>query len=850
MRLFLSVSGIGDRVVEAGPQATATDLLATLDPVPNPAAPGPPTPRSLRVERSGAVLDPDRPLVELDLRSGDRIAVVPIGPATELDRGPDPTVEPSARVRMLTGPLAGEVFHLPAGVSTVGRAASNDLKLSDPGISRRHAAFDVDAAAVVVTDLGSTNGIRIEGALVDGPTALRSGQRLLLGQSWVTIDHHGVPVVPVDGRIAFDRPQRFATRYQGRTFLVPAPPADEERPVRRGPLAGRLQSRQQGRAYDAVIDQVVADLTLARRQEREARAKEHPSIDDVLLAVRSQTRLWERRLTDPDVLQVRLGLAELPSRHRIDVEPGGAPDLRRRTDRLPSTYDLVDGVPAAYDLGRPGGLTVRGPRDRALPLASAIVGQLVGLNPPDQVGLVLCGDRIDDWDWLKWLSHTMVGPDARPRTGADAIELVSRLLDADPDLDAGTDPDDADRIRPPYVVVVVDGVTADAPIVERLRSEGASRGVHPIVLDTTTAPDDGVERGGVADDHAPFGAVLTVTRSTARLTVGEGAGIDSIAVEELSGESAVELGRLLAPLEMGHTPAADDDAVESAVDREPVEARSIAIDRLALGSPPAQPDLGPVDLFELPRSSGDSRLVLGRVAMPDGGETVLAFNPTRDGTLALIGPPGSERSGCLLTVAASAARLGVPDDQQPEVYAFGHGDSLRALAAVPTVVAVTGDDADQAIETLAEIEQRLDDRLVTLDLAGATDLDGFRAARPEVPLRRVLVLIDGVDRLTSLLEPDHPGRTREVVGQLLEIGSGLGVHLVFAADEREAVDPLLGPKVGRWLEIDTAVDRPGRVRLDGAAVRFAVPGGSWEPDAIERALADAFGGALAPASGG
>jgi len=853
---------MGDRVIDAGHRATSSNLAAALDAAVPGSGGG--AGRSIRVERSGAILAPERRLNELDLRSGDRITVVDVDPSTEFDTGPDPDAKPSAALRMLTGPLGGETFALDAGSSTVGRTADNDLVLKDPGISRRHATIDVDAAAVVVTDLGSTNGISVEGLPIDGPTALRSGQRLLLGQSWVAVDHHGVAVVPVDGRIGFERPQRLVPAYQGRTFQVPSPPEGDGGAGRRGPLGSRMQSRQIDRAYSTVIDRVVADVNLARREEREARAAEAPSVEDVLLGVRSQTRLWERRLTDPDALRVRVGLAELPSRHRIEVESGGPAGLRARVDRLPQTYATIDGVPATLDLGRPGGLRLRGPLDRTRPIAAALVAQLVGLNPPDQLGLVLHGDAITAWDWLKWLPHVDLVDGEPAPTGGAARDLVSELLAADP----GSRTEHRDR--PPFVIVVVDGCAENDELVGRLQSEGAGRGVHPLIID---------ERGGSNGEGATFGvgAVLTIDGPTERLSVpgDPSASVDPVAAERLEADAAAEFGRLLAPLAMGRLdgpgppPAepvepdgstgtavsgqgsdtdagrdadADADAADAAaatgteIDGEAADA--LTISPLVFGPvppPPADP-LAPPDLFDLPRSTHDSRLVLGQVRIADEAETILAFSPPRDGTLALVGAPGDDLTGCLLTVAAAVARFDGPAELQPRVFALGRDPILQSIVPLPTVVGVAGGDPTEAIDCLAELEQLMADRLLTFELAGVTDLDGFRQARPDIPLQRVLVVIDGLGWLTSVVEPEYPGRTRQVVGQLLEIGSALGLHLVFTVDDRHEVDPLLAPKVGRWLELDGGDGVPGRVRLDGADVRFAVPGGSWEPDRVEAAM--------------
>ncbi len=70
----------------------------------------------------------------------------------------------------------------------VGRGAEADLRINDPGVSRRHAEFRVtagkDAPTVSVVDLGSTNGTLVNGhrvdhaAVVDG-TAVRVGNTTL-----------------------------------------------------------------------------------------------------------------------------------------------------------------------------------------------------------------------------------------------------------------------------------------------------------------------------------------------------------------------------------------------------------------------------------------------------------------------------------------------------------------------------------------------------------------------------------------------------------------------------------------------------------------------------------------------
>jgi hypothetical protein len=72
-------------------------------------------------------------------------------------------------------------FLLREGRYRVGRAADNDLRFDCPGVSRRHAEIIVlSTRGVIVRDLGSVNGTRVDGVLiaeaaVDGAVILDLG---------------------------------------------------------------------------------------------------------------------------------------------------------------------------------------------------------------------------------------------------------------------------------------------------------------------------------------------------------------------------------------------------------------------------------------------------------------------------------------------------------------------------------------------------------------------------------------------------------------------------------------------------------------------------------------------------
>lgn len=63
----------------------------------------------------------------------------------------------------------------------LGRMADCDLVLRDPTVSLRHAALRCDERGWQLEDLGSTNGTRVNGWLVTGPTAVQVGDCITLG---------------------------------------------------------------------------------------------------------------------------------------------------------------------------------------------------------------------------------------------------------------------------------------------------------------------------------------------------------------------------------------------------------------------------------------------------------------------------------------------------------------------------------------------------------------------------------------------------------------------------------------------------------------------------------------------
>lgn len=103
--------------------------------------------------------------------------------------GPDPT---ETQVRRATAflDINGERLPLAAPGIVVGRGNDADLRVNDPGVSRRHVEFrvtdDAQGPRVSVHDLGSTNGVLVNGRKVEDAT-LVDGAEIRIGNTTLTL---------------------------------------------------------------------------------------------------------------------------------------------------------------------------------------------------------------------------------------------------------------------------------------------------------------------------------------------------------------------------------------------------------------------------------------------------------------------------------------------------------------------------------------------------------------------------------------------------------------------------------------------------------------------------------------
>jgi hypothetical protein len=77
--------------------------------------------------------------------------------------------------------VGGKRLVVPPNGALIGRSRECDIVIDDSNVSRRHAEISPSGQSWLIQDLGSTNGVRVNGRHVDGPHPLDSGDRVELG---------------------------------------------------------------------------------------------------------------------------------------------------------------------------------------------------------------------------------------------------------------------------------------------------------------------------------------------------------------------------------------------------------------------------------------------------------------------------------------------------------------------------------------------------------------------------------------------------------------------------------------------------------------------------------------------
>nr|WP_235201468.1 FtsK/SpoIIIE domain-containing protein [Microbacterium sp. CH12i] len=421
------------------------------------------------------------------LQPGVPIGEAPIGSgfaASILNYGPDYAVAEGREIvgvlRVTAGPLVGHEFPIASGHVTLGRDAGNDVVLSDPMASKRHARLEV-GASIEVVDLNSANGVLVDGVAVQR-VRVEEGEPFVIGGTTLELrlarsfdgSASEEPIIERGGGLLFNRSPRVEVRYPGTKFKIPRLPTETIgkmfpwpiliTPILMGaalytmngnprsllmmimtPLMAfgniinqSVQSKKSSNheflLFERQYEQLEEDFFRGKPEEEQARNAEAPPVAEIFEhAMRLGPMLWTRRPEHWNFLSLRLASSRLPARNTIDEEesPDGLPEFIERVDRLRERYEFVDDVPIVDTLGDAGSIGIAGPRGPVADTMRGVAVQLLGLHAPNDVVAVAFADAAwtPELDWLKWMPHTSSEKSAfRDMALADSAPTGAALL--------------------------------------------------------------------------------------------------------------------------------------------------------------------------------------------------------------------------------------------------------------------------------------------------------------------------------------------------------------------------------------------------------------------------------------
>ncbi|MGW3012560.1 type VII secretion protein EccCa [Streptomyces sp. NPDC001219] len=539
--------------------------------------------------------------------------------------------------------------------------------------------------------------------------------------------------------------------------------------ARQGPSGQMLQERQD---YLKYLTQKRKEVRRTARKQRDAQLFTHPDPSQLWAVVAEGKRVWERRSTDPDFGQVRLGLGpqqlatplRAPETAPVDeLEPLTAHAMKEFLDK----HGHLDNLPLAVSLRAFYHLTVSGDPDTVYGASRAILAQLCTLHSPEDlaVAVVAAPGAQAEWEWTKWLPHVQDkstdGAGSRRLVVGDLGE-VEELLADELDGRGRFNPQGTPVTDSPHVVIVLDG--GDVPMDSVIAGAEGLQGVT--ILEVVPGDLDEI-RGGLAVQVQPGKLVL----ESASGAVYHGV-CDTLSIPE-----SEALARQLAPLRAG-AGADGEEPLLSALD---------FTDLLNIG------DAGALDVARTWRP----RTLAERLRVPigvdrDGQPVMLDIKEASQQGMGphglCVGATGSGKSEVLRTLVLALAVTHSSETLNFILADFKGGATFTGMSEMPHVAAVItnlGEDVtliDRMRDSITGELQRRQELLRSAgNYANITDYEKARAAgAPLDPLPSLVMIIDEFSELLAA-KPDFI----EMFIQIGRIGRSMGVHMLLASQRLE-----------------------------------------------------------------
>ncbi len=153
--------------------------VRVVDPRSTPTLPPPREPSVEAVNRA-PLLPSAEPSLEVAPIAGDPSATMVYRPSAPLD--PDSEEAPPVAREEVVLRLNGKTHRVTASRVVIGRSREAEIQVNDANVSRKHCELVQESPTVwSITDLGSTNGTRVNGTRIASSTRLSDGDRITVG---------------------------------------------------------------------------------------------------------------------------------------------------------------------------------------------------------------------------------------------------------------------------------------------------------------------------------------------------------------------------------------------------------------------------------------------------------------------------------------------------------------------------------------------------------------------------------------------------------------------------------------------------------------------------------------------
>ncbi|CCK28253.1 cell division FtsK/SpoIIIE [Streptomyces davaonensis JCM 4913] len=755
----------------------------------------------------GVLCDPAAPAATV-LRDGVRVSVDDsIGPL--LRKGEPVGVY---ELRVAGGPASGRVVRLGVGAATVGAGQSCSLAVADPSLPEIALRVTIDIKGDTKLSPEAGTEVLLDDEPVEDGASWPLGGVVRVGDSLLVLDQVTEPDAHLslmgEGGLAYNRPPRLNPLRPRRRLVVPVPPTKGDKARFQFILAfmpmlfglgmyfltkqiymllfclmspmmmaaqwlsenreGKKKDKTSAKQYKKDLAEHEAELVVLGKEEQRARRVDAPDPAELLLfATGPRRRLWERRLTDPDAMLLRVGVGGLESDVELVMGRGGTGYDEDR----PEPPVLPD-VPVTLPFTRLGVVGVAGERARALATARWAAVQAAVLHSPRDLSLVSLAATPQagaEWHWVHWLPHTNPdqGQDCVALVGFDAEGITRRVNELLNELArrkaAREQQNMMGQLYPDAnILLILDGarLLRRVPGVPQLLTEGPQYGIIALCIDEDERLLPEECKAVVAWSHdSPHHVRVR----------GYGMeGVGDILADQVTYELCELLARSLAPVR----DVSRDDA-DAAL---PTSARLLNL--LNMANPSG------VDVERIWQAGGST--TAAPIGIAADGPFVLDIR--RDGPHALVaGTTGAGKSELLQTIIASLAVANRPDALNYVLIDYKGGSAFMDCARLPHTVGMVSDlDAHLTERALASLAAELHRREKILFDAAAKDIEDYndtRKLRPELePMPRLVLVIDEFASLVAEL-PDFIAGLVDIARR----GRSLGVHLVLATQRPAGV---------------------------------------------------------------